>query len=93
MEGHKEAHLLAGEELSLVLIDDRVPCGHSAVLIPGDRTQEVSWVGQTVRPCTHKTDSALHCDAASVATTTLTYDVVFGRVSVLASLCDTRDVL
>lgn len=44
-------HLLAGEELSLVLVDHSVSCGHFAVLIPSNWTQEVSWVGQTIGSC------------------------------------------
>lgn len=43
-------HLLAGEELPLVLVDHGVTCGHRAVLVPGNGTQEVSRVGQTVGP-------------------------------------------
>lgn len=41
-------HLLAGEELPLVLADDRVTRGHGAVLVPSDGTQEVARVSQAI---------------------------------------------
>lgn len=47
-ENVTKKHLLAGEELPLVLVDDGVTCGHGPILIPSNWTQEVSWVGQTI---------------------------------------------
>lgn len=41
-------HLLAGKELSLVLVDDGVTCGYFTILVPSNWTQEVSWVGKTI---------------------------------------------
>lgn len=42
------SHLLAGKQLSLVLVDNGVTCSHMAILIPGNWTLEISWVGQTI---------------------------------------------
>lgn len=44
-------HLLASEKLPLVLVDDGVACGHSPVLVPRHRTQEITGVGQAIGSC------------------------------------------
>lgn len=54
----KNNHLFAGKELPLVLVDNSVTCGHFAILIPRNWTQEISWVGQTIGSC--KTDIHSH---------------------------------
>lgn len=45
------SHLLAGKQLSLVLVDNGVTCGHTPVLVPGHRTLEISRVGKTIGSC------------------------------------------
>lgn len=47
-------HLLAGKQLSLVLVDNGVTCGRSAILVPGNRTLEISRVCQTIGSCKGK---------------------------------------
>lgn len=62
-QGDTCTHLLACKELSLVLVDDGVTCGHLAVLVPSNWTQEVSRVGQTIGSC--KTNMRSHTYAPS----------------------------
>lgn len=45
------SHLLASKQLSLVLVDNGVTRGRSAILVAGNRTLEISRVGQTVGSC------------------------------------------
>lgn len=51
MDVFTSSHLLAGKQLSLVLVDNGVTCGHSAILVAGNRTLEISRVGQTIGSC------------------------------------------
>lgn len=55
-----EKHLLAGEEFSLVFVDDGVTCGHFAILIPSHWTQEISGVCQTIGSCQSNTHNITH---------------------------------
>lgn len=55
-----EKHLLAGEEFSLVFVDDGVTCGHFAILVPSNWTQEISGAGQTIGSCQSYTYNITH---------------------------------
>lgn len=55
-----EKHLLASEEFSLVFVDDGVACGHFAILIPSNWTQEISGVCQTIGSCQSNTHNVTH---------------------------------
>lgn len=44
-------YLLTGEELPLVLVDNSVTGGHSAILIPSHGCLEVPGVGKSISSC------------------------------------------